>query len=118
MRTASILLAMVVVLGFVKEAGADAVPTRTPRGNEVPRLRVRLDNYMALIGGKQFGIADRGDPISREPAYTTLFAGPLGNYRVPFTATQGLVGFCLIMVALIASLTALTLRWKRKRAAS
>jgi hypothetical protein len=46
---------------------------------------------------------------------TQLLLGPLGNLKVPFTATQGLVGFCCIVATLITLPVVLTMRWKRKQ---
>jgi hypothetical protein len=101
MRIASILQALVVVLGFVNEAGAFNAWINCNRSVEV--------------GGYRFGFADwsAGDWEPSTP-WTMMYAGPIGEWSVPFSATQGLVGFCLIVLTLIALLATFTMRWKRK----
>lgn len=101
MRSASILLALVVVLGFVSEAGAEKY------------------DYIVTVAGSRFGFEDlthysRGEMLGQ---YSVMRVGPFGSHEVPFTATQGLVGFCLIGVAVIALLVVATVRWKRKSSA-
>jgi hypothetical protein len=94
MRTASILLALVVVLCFVRDAGAKS--------------------YCIWIAGNRFGLDDvewaKGTAQS-----STAYLGPLGAHHVPLTATQGLAGFCLIMIVLIAVLVVATFRWKLRQ---
>jgi hypothetical protein len=98
MRTASILLALV-VLGFASQSSAA--------------------KYTFRAGEQSFGFYDwkiMGDvdkPLVRGSALTL---GPLGNYDTPFTATQGFVGFCLILALSIIVPTVLTVRWKRRAA--
>jgi hypothetical protein len=100
MRT--ILLAIVLVLGFVSEAGAA--------------------DYIFTWGEQVFGIYDAGytqlldanENIIDEIVVAEVVFGPLGSYRVPFTATQGLVGFCVILGTLIVVPAVLVT--KRKRA--
>jgi hypothetical protein len=106
MKAASILLALIVVLGFVSEVGAAG-----------PRTTCDLSFF---VGDQRIGLADwePGTWVPLPPPWTILYLGPLGSYRIPFTATQGLVGFCLILVAFIAMLVALSVRWKKKRAAA
>jgi hypothetical protein len=105
MRTASILPALVVVLGFVSEAGAYS--------------SVGIDHkYTIEIAGQTFGFMD-GDAVHDSGEawlYSWIYFGPLGSINSPFTATQGLVGFCVIVVGLLAMVTVGTMRWKRKRA--
>lgn len=88
MRPIPILLALVVVLGFVSEAGAD--------------------DYIVTVGDQDFGIYD-------SPCGNVVAIGPW-QMGVPFTATQGLIGFCAIAVGLVALVTLLTFRWKRRAA--
>jgi hypothetical protein len=105
MRTASILLALFVMLGFVKEGGA--------------AIQMRIDNqYAAQFAGLKFGLID-GKVYGHGSAipFHWLCLGPLGTYEVPFTATQGLVGFIVIVAMLIITLIAAVAGWKRKRAA-
>jgi hypothetical protein len=104
MRTASVLLALVVALGFVREAGA------------IPIANVNNDDYSIWWGMQRFGFHDGTSTKSDGTIVRWSFVnlGPLGSYQVPFTATQGLVGFCLIIIGLIALVTTLTVRWKRK----
>src|SRR5262245_10664074 len=110
MRTASILPALVVVLGFVSEAGAYVIED------------VIQDDRSIEIGGQRFGFIDwipyysgQKPHIPPVPNYTKVYLGPCGSHQVPFTATQGLVGFCLIVVGFIALVATLTVRWKRKQ---
>jgi hypothetical protein len=102
MRAASILLALVVVLGFVSEAGAqtDCVIER---------------DYTFTVADQRFGFIDGSDYYTgiREP-WTVIWLGTLGSPEVPFTATQGLVGFCLILSTLIIVPAVLTVRWRRR----
>jgi hypothetical protein len=105
MRPVPILLALAVVLCFVSESRA---------GIDLP-----VRNYTAKIAGHTFGFIDwppYDSPAGRERSYTTMYAGPLGKHDVPFTATQGLVGFCVLVVGMVALVTLFTFRWKRKRA--
>jgi hypothetical protein len=108
MKTASILLASVVVLGFVSEAEAE--------------FSWIVDHeYVVDIGPYQFGFADGrcgDDSLGQETwkPYSRAGFGPLGSGRVPFTATQGLIGFCLFVLTLIALLLAFAVRWKRRAA--
>jgi hypothetical protein len=109
MRTALILLALVVVLGFVSIAQGECV------GDLLSDKTIVVSGH--TIGFRDFGfrwsLAGNGmdDFVSTE-----MYLGSLGSFEVPFTATQGLVGFCLIVVGLLALVTTLTFRWKRKRA--
>jgi hypothetical protein len=101
MKTPSSILAHVVVLCFVSEAGAQ---------------ELSAVSYTISIGGETFGFADWYKDFDQQHF---VFLGPLGKYRVFFTATQGLVGFCLIVVGLVVLVTLVTLftfRWRRKRA--
>jgi hypothetical protein len=103
MRTTSILLVLVVVLGFVSEAGADYSP-------EI------ACNRSITIGQLHVGFIDWVDGYNSSDHWTVLHLGPLGEYQVPFTATQGLIGFCMIVVGMVALVTVFTFRWKWKRA--
>ncbi len=102
MRIASILLALVVVLGFASEAVAMAL--------------VYVDNDFTIsVGSQKFGFIDgtlAGDFYTRP--FCRLYLGQFGIYNVPFTATQSLLGFCVIVVGMIALLATLTVRWKRR----
>jgi hypothetical protein len=101
-RTASILLALIVVLGFVSEAGAqtDYVTER---------------DYTFTVADQRYGFIDGADYYTgvREP-WTVICLGPLGSPEVPFTATQGLVGFGLILATLIIVPAVLTVRWSKR----
>jgi hypothetical protein len=101
MRTTSILLALVVVLGFVSEAGAAVVAEH---------------DFTVTIGGKPFGFRDCHYTALLEGlrVQSVLCLGPFGYHEIPFTATQGLVGFCMIVVGMLALVTVGTVRWKRK----
>jgi hypothetical protein len=109
MKAALILLALVVVLSFAEDAGAYS--------------SFKYRDYTLAINSQRFGFADwcpgsnyDGGPAIRR-GWTTMYAGPVGEIHVPFTAIQGLVGFCLIVVTLIALLITLTVRGKKKRVA-
>jgi hypothetical protein len=111
MRPLSILPVLVVMLGIVSEAGAAGVSW------------VMDHDYEIAIGPYHFGFADgrEGNGFLGQETwkpYSKVGLGPLGTYNSPFTATHGLIGFCVIVVGLIALVTVFTMRWKRKRAGS
>jgi hypothetical protein len=106
-RAASILLPLVVVLGFVREAGAIGIPLE--------------HNYTVRVGDHAFGFVDFrvvDTPIFVQPGTVRLQGvvklGPLGSLNAPFTATQGLIGFSLILALLIIVSVVLTVRWRRR----
>jgi hypothetical protein len=106
MRTASILLALVVVLGFVREATAFT---------EEPYI---CRDYSVVVREHRLGFADWAcvtPDWKSTRVWSCLHCGRLGDFKIPFTATQGFVGFCVIVVALIALAVVLTVRWKRKQ---
>jgi hypothetical protein len=107
MRTVSILLALAVVPSFVREAEA------------IIEVSVH-DDYTIWLGTKQVGFHDGvlidNSGIGRRWSFLRL--GPLGSYSVPFTATQGLIGFIVILAMLIILPAVLTVRWIKKRAAA
>ena len=92
MRIAPILVALIVVLGWCREAGAA--------------------EYILEFGNQRYGIADF--PIHQRRT-TVVWIDPRGPYEVPFTVTQGLVGFCVIAAMLVILPVVLTLRWRKKR---
>jgi hypothetical protein len=105
MRAASILLALVVVLS-AREAGAEEANVAVER------------NYAVVVAGRAWGFMD-GEAqywTANPRPYSAILLGPYGRREVPFSATQGLIGFCLIVPTLIALLATFTVRWKRKRA--
>jgi hypothetical protein len=106
MQTASIPLAFIVVLSFVSEAAAAS------------RADVSVKrNYTVIIAGQPFGFVDGETEywtVHRQP-YHEIRLGPLGCHEVPFTATQGLVGFCVILATLVILPLVLKARWKRKQ---
>jgi hypothetical protein len=108
MKAASLLLALVVVLGFVSEAGAIGQPIG----------EVEHDYTIELNDVQWIGFEDGGyltiRPDGRQ-RFSYVWLGPLGRYSVPFTATQGLVGFCIILATLIFVPVVLSVR-RRKRA--
>jgi hypothetical protein len=108
MRTTSILLALVVVLS-ASEASAWA-PVFVPE-----------HDYTISAGGQMFGFRDGTwvgdfDPANYPQTISYLHLGPVGQFEVPFAATQGLVGFCVVLALLVIVPAVLTVRWKRKRA--
>jgi hypothetical protein len=108
MRTASILLALVIVLGTTAEAGAYAEERRLSKNCsiEIGEYRLGFVEWVSYWGN-----------VRSSPYWTEMYLGPLGDYEVPFTATQGLVGFCTIVVGLIALPVVFTFRWKKKQTA-
>src|SRR5688572_7557330 len=103
MRTASILLALVVVLGFVSEANALG--------------RWISCNRVIEINEERYGFIDWALSDDGREGYTMMYAGPIGRCSVPFSANVGLLGIVLIVVGMLALVTAGTFRWQRKRAA-
>lgn len=71
-------------------------------------------DYSVTIGNTTWGFVDW---YSGDRCVSWICAGPFGPHHVPFTATQGLVGFGAIVVGLVALVAVLSVRWKRKRAA-
>jgi hypothetical protein len=109
MRTASILLALVVVLNFVRDAGAFA-----------PNFVAEQDHTI-VVGGQTLGfrtgtwVGDIDFNTFVHPRTATYaYLGPLGSHNVPFTATQGLVGFCVIVAGVIALAMVFTVLWRRR----
>lgn len=94
MRTASIVLALVLVLGWAAEAAAQVGMTR---------------DYSVTIGNQQFGL------IELEGIYCLVLLGPLPPIHIPYRATPVLIVFFLIIV-LIALIAIVTVR-RRRRAA-
>jgi hypothetical protein len=102
MRLFPILLALIVVLGFVSEARAYSSWINCNRSIEVGKYR--------------FGFADwsPGSWGQPTPNWTMMYAGPFGEWQVPFSATQGLIGVCVIVVGTVALVAGATVRWRRK----
>ncbi len=77
-----------------------------------------VHDYTVTLAGARLGISDLdvSESIGERgmEVVTRLYFGPFGSKQVPFTATQGLVGFGVIALILIASLVAFVLRWKRR----
>lgn len=107
MKAASILLALVAVLGFCREAGARDF-------FRFPEVCCRRN---VTVGPYSFGFVDYGLTETDPKPWTVMYACPLGSHSVPFTATQGLIGFIVILVMLISLPIVLTVRWKKKRVA-
>jgi hypothetical protein len=103
------------MLSFVSEAAAE---------HKVRESYLLDHSYKIKIGKRAIGFSDarlfrsEGDLIrteSKRPC-SIIHLGPLGVHEVPFTATQGLGGFCLFTVLLVILPAGLAVRWKRKRA--
>jgi hypothetical protein len=107
MRTASVLLVMVVILAFVTEARAQATL------DEIEAVKVRAD-YSISLGKQKFGFCEGSNFLidGRVLNWSRMFVGPIGSFDIPCSAIQGLVGFCLIIVVLFALITIATARWK------
>ncbi len=103
MRSASILLVLIIVPGFMGEAWAQ----------EDDRW-IHQRWYGIEVGENSFGFLDWLDPDSGKTTGTIASLGPLGIRQVPFTAIQGLAGFCVIVLTLIALLATFAVRWKRR----
>jgi hypothetical protein len=90
MRTASRLLALLVVLGMARQAAAASF--------EIPPTK---NDFTVRIAGHTFGLhePERFLGIHFD---TTLHLGPLGRFEVPFTAIQGLIAFGIVLAASIA----------------
>jgi hypothetical protein len=104
MKAASILLALVVVLGFVSEARA------TSYG-----FVFREHSYTIGSGENCVGFADGFYGLSKKERWSRIYLGRFGSREVHFSATQGLIGFCIILATLIIVPVVLTVRWKKKR---
>jgi hypothetical protein len=111
MRTASILLALSFVFGFVSDA--DAKPAEPVEH----WYRVRIGEHYLGFTDHRIYKPPMKDEADRIQISCLLWLGPLGTHKVPFTATQNLVGCCLIAGTLIIIPIVLTVRWKKKRAA-
>jgi hypothetical protein len=95
----------VVVLGFVSDAEAVTLyPSH---------------DYTIEIGDYKFGFEDYEGWISSDPDFNSrsIYLGPLGHHKVPFTATHGLIGFCFVLAVLVIVPVVFSVRWKKKRAA-
>jgi hypothetical protein len=102
-KTTSILLALLMVLGIVSEAGAES-------GNICVE-----HNFLLEFGGQVFGFLDSTHYSGAPPQYrSVLHFGPLGSREVPFTAVQGLVGFGCILATLVTLSALFTVRWQRE----
>jgi hypothetical protein len=103
----AILLALFVVPAFASEACAGP-------------LHYVQKNLSFEIFDQRFGLVEHYDhpvtgPFGTGETWTNLYFGPLLFYNVPFSATQGLVGCCVILAVLITLPAVLTLRWRKKR---
>jgi hypothetical protein len=85
--------------------------------SRITRLHAEWDSeeYTIAVAVHRWGLVDWVD-LAGQCRATELYLGPFGKYKVPYTATQGLVGFCVIVVGMLALVTVGTMLWKRKRA--
>lgn len=100
-RVAAALVVLIAVLSAAREACAW-------------RLKPTHD-YTVVIAGRPIGFQDyQWVSCSLEELSTNYVQlGPLGEYEIPFTATQGLVG-CGLMAAMLVALPAVCWRrWRR-----
>jgi hypothetical protein len=103
-----LVLTIVVILCFVREAGAQDV--------DQPDVVTEFGRaYTVKIGDAKFALIDLLIAGTDKHYSTIVDLGPLGSFQVPFTATQGLVGVCVILALLVIVPLALAVRWKRKR---
>src|SRR5262245_56834889 len=124
MRTAAILLTFV-VLGLARHASAQRSHSETdgPISDTIdPKVYLYFltlsdpptRDFTLTLGGQQFGF--RGwDFGLNDWRRSTVCLGPLGERDVSFTATQGLVGVCLMAGLPIMLLALLMARpWRRR----
>jgi hypothetical protein len=113
MKSASMPLALAVLLGLAHESGAMEVDSG------FRHTAYFAHNYTVTIGKSSFGIVDAYEttatPGIGKYVFTSLCFGSHGC-EVPFTATQGLIGFGVILGTLIALPIVFTVRWKKKHA--
>jgi hypothetical protein len=106
MRHAAFLTALVVLLGFAREAGAYSYDQTK-------------HDYTVTVFGNRFGFEDGTSYWSGNGGtgnWSVIHLGPLGFRNFSFTATQGFAGCCVTVVGLIVLVTVSTVRL-RKRAA-
>lgn len=103
-RFGAVLLVMFAAVAIVREARA-STPYRA---------------YLVQVSGQTFGFidipAEYQSPVSFQipvKDITILHLGPFGMYDVPLTATQGLVGFCIFLVVIVAMPIILLARYWR-----
>jgi hypothetical protein len=106
MKAALILLVLVVLGGCEVATPQNA---RKPRQMSESGFIVR--GYWVVVGNRSYGFADHADGGTSMRLGRTIYASPF-----PFTATQSVIGFWLILATLIFLPVVLTLRWKKKRA--
>jgi hypothetical protein len=103
-RTAILLALVIVVLADAQTAKAEAARP--------------LQDFTFAIARHQYGISDMDVSESTSEfgieIETRVFFGPLGSRIVPFTATQGMVGFSLIAAGLVGLLIFAKLRRSRR----
>jgi hypothetical protein len=107
MRASSIFLALVVVLVLAQPTKAITIYRDDT-----------LHDFTVHVGGYRIGFEDGiyADDDS-EFLWNRIHLGPLGPHSAPCTATQGLIGFGVIVVGLIIVPAVLTVRWKKRRVA-
>jgi hypothetical protein len=94
-RTASLVLALIVVLSAAKATAACKI--------------VSYRDHTVHVASHRFGFVDSAILSNEGIGYSTrIHLGPLGDHEIPFTATQGLIGFCIILATLIVLPTALS----------
>lgn len=104
MRTVSIFLTLILTLGWAQRASAlTEIETKHDYTLRIGQLKIGFSE------GHAYGMG------GREWDWSYIHVGPLGKRAVPFNATQGLVGTCLMVVAFVAFLALATVRWKRKQ---
>lgn len=122
MRTPAILV-MMVLLGFAEAASAQVVHhCDRPTGvSDVVDPAVYLwfytmdtptRDFTLTLFGQRFGVREWEFGDWRR---TTVCEGPFGEQDVPFTATQGLVGICLIVgLSLMLLVLLMAKPWRRR----
>lgn len=120
MRTASIILALVEVLSFSVELGAQT--TSQPKFKVYSSIRnpgvlsaadLRTVGYAIHFDQYSVGFVDVF--IGKSLKQSLICIGPLGSYQSPFTATQGLIAFIAIVAVLVIASIAAVVGWRRKR---
>jgi hypothetical protein len=110
LRTASILLALVLAVPW--EANAEL----GPYGLTSHSIEFGRHEIISISDWEESFYWPAGVVVTgpRERYWTTMRVGSLGPFEVPFTATQGLIAFYLLLATSILVPVALSIRWKKK----
>src|SRR5262249_11000033 len=93
-RTILIVLAVVAALAAPEAAAYEAWPT--DRVDHDYTIKRGDSPWLGFVDGVNL-LANPFDSSNPSGGYSHLYLGPLGKYSVPFNATQGLVGCCVLL---------------------